>query len=396
MKFYIAAPIISFFILFANFLYAKDTFSPAIKVDEMIITQYEIDQRELFFELLKFPGNHKKEAKKSLIDDRLKLKASEKLSVQVTPAALNFEMEMFAKRANLTVDQFAKRLKKAGVDKVTWENYMQIPILWFETVNRRFASEISSSMLNKNIENQLTTGTEIQVLLTEIIIPVQVGFEEEANKRIEELRELKSLEKFSEAAFKYSVASTRELGGKIKWQNLSKLPSVVRPLIAGLSKGEVSEPLPIAGGLAIFQLRDLRESGYKKSKSKFVDYVEFKFKKSRKLEKLLISNVMMCDDLYSFLKDAKQAELIRNNVKENSLSKNLKNILSQLDENEFIFQNGDDITSDLVMVCGRSENENLSKSETINISRSLANKRLLSLANSYLENLRQEARIVFK
>jgi len=396
MKFYIAAPIFSFFILFANFLYAKDTFSPAIKVDEMIITQYEIDQRELFFELLKFPGNHKKEAKKSLIDDRLKLKASEKFSVQVTPAALNFEMEMFAKRANLTVDQFAKRLKKAGVDKVTWENYMQIPILWFETVNRRFASEISSSMLNKNIENQLTTGTEIQVLLTEIIIPVQVGFEEEANKRIEELRELKSLEKFSEAAFKYSVASTRELGGKIKWQNLSKLPSVVRPLIAGLSKGEVSEPLPIAGGLAIFQLRDLRESGYKKSKSKFVDYVEFKFKKSHKLEKLLISNVMMCDDLYSFLKDAKQAELIRNNVKENSLSKNLKNILSQLDENEFIFQNGDDITSDLVMVCGRSEKENLSKNDINNISRSLANKRLLSLANSYLENLRQEARIVFK
>ncbi|MGI9398120.1 MAG: peptidylprolyl isomerase [Paracoccaceae bacterium] len=396
MKFYIAAPIFSFFILFANFLYAKDTFSPAIKVDEMIITQYEIDQRELFFELLKFPGNHKKEAKKSLIDDRLKLKASEKFSVQVTPAALNFEMEMFAKRANLTVDQFAKRLKKAGVDKVTWENYMQIPILWFETVNRRFASEISSSMLNKNIENQLTTGTEIQVLLTEIIIPVQVGFEEEANKRIEELRELKSLEKFSEAAFKYSVASTRELGGKIKWQNLSKLPSVVRPLIAGLSKGEVSEPLPIAGGLAIFQLRDLRESGYKKSKSKFVDYVEFKFKKSHKLKKLLISNVMMCDDLYSFLKDAKQAELIRNNVKENSLSKNLKNILSQLDENEFIFQNGDDITSDLVMVCGRSEKENLSKNDINNISRSLANKRLLSLANSYLENLRQEARIVFK
>ena len=105
---------------------------------------------------------------------------------------------------------------------------------------------------------------------------------------------------------------------------------------------------------------------------------------------------MMCDDLYSFLKDAKQAELIRNNVKENSLSKNLKNILSQLDENEFIFQNGDDITSDLVMVCGRSEKENLSKSDTNNISRSLANKRLLSLANSYLENLRQEARIVFK
>ena len=41
-------------------------------------------------------------------------------------------------------------------------------------------------------------------------------------------------------------------------------------------------------------------------------------------------------------------------------------------------------------------NIDLKKQNHINISRSLANKRLLSLANSYLENLRQEARIVFK
>ena len=46
----------------------------------MIITQYEIDQRSLFFELLKFPGNHKKEAEKSLIDDRLKLKQLKNLT----------------------------------------------------------------------------------------------------------------------------------------------------------------------------------------------------------------------------------------------------------------------------------------------------------------------------
>jgi len=304
-------------------------------------------------------------------------------------------MEMFAKRANLTVDQFTKRLKKSGVDRITWENYMQIPILWFETVNRKFASEISSFQLNNNIENKSASASEIQVLLTEIIIPVQLGFEEEANQKIETLRKIKSLEKFSEAAFAYSVAPTRDVGGKIKWQNLSNLPSVVRPLIAGLSIGEVSEPLPIAGGLAIFQLRDLRESNKKKT-SKFVDYVEFKFKKNPKTNDLIISDVMICDDLYSFFNSTKKAELERKNVKENSVSKELKNILAELDQNEFIFQDDDSFTSKLIMVCGRSEKENLSKSDMNEISRSIANKRLLSLANSYLENLRQEARIVFK
>ena len=48
------------------------------------------------------------------------------------------------------------------------------------------------------------------------------------------------------------------------------------------------------------------------------------------------------------------------------------------------------------MVCGRSQQENLSKSDISEIKRSIANQRLLSLAKSYIENLRQEARIVFK
>ncbi len=395
MKFKPVVPIFIVMIVFANLSNAKDTFAPMIQVDDMIITQYEINQRALFFELLKFPGNHKKEAKKTLIDDRLKFKAARQFDVEANPAALNFELEMFAKRANLSVDQFAKRLKKAGVDRITWENYMQIPILWFETVNRKFASKISSSMSNRNVENQSTSGSEIQVLLTEIIIPVQLGFEEEARQKIEDLRKIRSLEKFSEAAFSSSVAPTREVGGKVKWQNLSKLPSVVRPLIAGLSIGEVSEPLPISGGLAIFQLRDLRESN-KKLRSKFVDYAEFTFKENKKTNNLIISNVMICDDLYSFLNNKKEAKLKRNNVIESSLSKKLKNTLSELDNNEFIFHGNDDSITEVIMVCGRSEKENLSTGDISKISRINANKRLLSLANSYLDNLRQEARIVFK
>ena len=69
---------------------------------------------------------------------------------------------------------------------------------------------------------------------------------------------------------------------------------------------------------------------------------------------------------------------------------------SELDQNEFVLKDQDGITSKLLMVCGRNETENLSKTDMNEISRSLANKRLLSLANSYLENLRQEARIIFK
>ena len=396
MKFRITTSICVIIIFFANCLNAKDPFVPAIQVDGMVITHYEISQRSAFFELLNFPGNHKREAEKSLIDDKLKIRAAEQFGIELKPKALEHEMKVFAERANLTVDQFAKRLNNAGVDTNTWKNYMQIPILWFETVNRKFASQISSLMSDNNIEEKSTTGSDIQVLLTEIIIPVQSGFEEEAKNRVQNLRKIKSFEKFSEAAFKYSVAPTREVGGKVKWQNLSDLPLVVRPLIAGLSIGEVSEPLPIPGGLAIFQLRDLKEGKLTKFNPAFIDYAEFIFDKNKKLKNLLTSNVMTCDDLYSFMKSTKKSELTRENTKTGSLSKNVRTALSDLDQNEFTFIESESGKSKLIMVCGRSEQEAISKNELIQINRSIANKQLLSLANSYLENLRQEARIVFK
>ena len=105
---------------------------------------------------------------------------------------------------------------------------------------------------------------------------------------------------------------------------------------------------------------------------------------------------MSCDDLYSFLTSVKKADLIRENVDVASLSKSWKSTLSNLDENEFIFNDIDGNREKLIMLCGRQEKKTLSKNEVNEIYRSLANKRLLSLANTYLQNLRQEARIVFK
>ena len=100
--------------------------------------------------------------------------------------------------------------------------------------------------------------------------------------------------------------------------------------------------------------------------------------------------------MYSFSKSTKNTELIRKNVKVGSLSKNFTATLAELDENEFIFDDTEGSTSKLIMVCGRSKKEILTKSDLNEINRSYVNKRLLSLANSYLENLRQEAQIVFK
>jgi len=391
----------TFIFLFLIFLLApykaftKESFSSIIQVDDMVITKYDIDQRILFFKALNFPGNHRKEAEKSLIDDRLKEKAAKKLGIKVNQKAIDYEMKKFAQLANLTTEQFAANLKKAGVDELTWESYMKIPILWFQTINRKFYTKISDSNQKRQDASQKDVRSEAQVLLTEIIVPLKQGTEEETNLTVNMLRKINSLEKFSEAAFKYSAAPTRKLGGKITWQNISNLPAAVKPLVSGLSVGEVTEPLLIPGGVALFQLRDIREPKYKQKKAKFVDFIEITFPNNKKTKSFITENVFVCDDLYSFSKSTKNTKLIRKNVKVGSLSKNFTSTLTELDENEYIFDDNN-ATSKLIMVCGRDQKEKPLESDANEIESSNVNKRMFNLANSYLENLRQEAHIVFK
>ena len=167
-------------------------------------------------------------------------------------------------------------------------------------------------------------------------------------------------------------------------------------MVAGLAIGEVTDPLPIPGGIAIFQLRDLRESRYKEVNTNFLDYIEFKFPKNSKFNKAIERNVIVCDDIYRFHKKAKGSKLIRNKTKISTISKSLKTKLELLDANEFSFENREDNITTLLMVCERSETEKLSTEEIKKINQSIANKRLFSLANSYIDNLRQEAVVVFK
>ena len=105
--------------------------------------------------------------------------------------------------------------------------------------------------------------------------------------------------------------------------------------------------------------------------------------------------MIVCDDIYRFHKKTVDLGYL-STVKVASLSKTLQTELETLDANEFSFKNSEDNISTLLMVCERSETKQLSVEEINKVNQSIANKRLFSLANSFIDNLRQEAAIVFK
>ena len=84
---------------------SQSLFDSVISVDRSAITKYELDQRVRFFEIVQRSNNVEDQARKSLIEDRLKIAAAREANIELTPEALMQAMYDFAKNANHNLKQ---------------------------------------------------------------------------------------------------------------------------------------------------------------------------------------------------------------------------------------------------------------------------------------------------
>ena len=89
---------------------AQNLFDTAIKVNDLSITQYEIDQRARMLSVFRAPGDPRKLAREQLIEDRLKLDAARAIGFELEQDQIEAGMEEFASRVNLSPPNSHKRL----------------------------------------------------------------------------------------------------------------------------------------------------------------------------------------------------------------------------------------------------------------------------------------------
>jgi peptidyl-prolyl cis-trans isomerase SurA len=376
---------------------AQNLFSAAILVNDQAITNYELKQRTMFLEALRFPGVPDELAPKQLIEERLKKAAADQLGIRVSEEELQFELESFAQRFNVAFDEFAAELERVGISVDTPRAFIANQLLWREVVRARFGAQanVDEAQVERSA-NAEKSGSSIEVLLTEIIMAMQPGQEQEVRERARELSKIRSFDAFSDAAREFSDAPTREFGGRVTWQKLDTLPAVLQPLIFGLAPGEVTDPLSIPNALALFQLRGIRETAYRRPLPDSVDYLRYALPSSEfENIKAIRANINHCDDLYGWAKGNPNHVLKRKTVKRAEIDGPTRNILTNLDENEYVIATQEPTTT-LIMMCSRSQTLDLEKQDLAQIRDGLLNQRLGSYADSYLENLRDDARIVYK
>jgi len=376
---------------------AQNLFSAAILVNDQAITHYELSQRTMFLEALRFPGVPQDLAPKQLIEESLKKAAADQLGIRVSEEELQFELESFAQRFNVPFDEFAAELERVGISSDTLRAFVANQLLWRDVIRARFGAQanVDEAQVERSA-NAEKSGSSIEVLLTEIIMAVQQGQERMVRERARELSKIRSTDEFSEAAREFSDAPTREFGGRVTWQKLDTLPNVLQPLIFGLEPGEVTDPLSIPNALALFQLRGIRETAYRRPLPDSIDYLRYALPSSE-IDNItaIRANINHCDDLYGWAKGNPNHVLKRETVKRMDIDGPTRSILSNLDENEFVIAT-QGTTTTLMMMCSRSQTLNLEEQDLAKIRDGLLNQRLGSYADSYLENLRDDARIVYK
>lgn len=376
-------------------------FSPAIRVNDRAITNYELGQRELLLEALNAPGNPAEQARTQLIEERLKQDAATAAGVQVTDEMMAEGAKDFAGRANMDPEKFYAYLDQKGVARETFDAFMLNGLLWREVVRARFAARatVTDADIDKAMR-ALNTNASAQVLLSEIFIPLQQGREAEAMALAEELSQVNTIEEFAINARRYSASKTRDEGGRLGWMPLTKLPPALRPVILALKPGDVTKPIPLPNAIALFQMRSIAESEYRAPTIAAIEYATYLIPGGRTPEaqaqaRKIIDDTDSCDDLYGKAKGQPEDILTRTTLKPGEIPQDIALELAKLDKGEFSTNltrnNGQTLV--LLMMCGRTPalTEDASREE---LALQLRNRRLEALANGYLEQLRADARIV--
>ncbi|WP_299145830.1 peptidylprolyl isomerase [uncultured Tateyamaria sp.] len=381
---------------------AQNLFAPVAQVDEALITEFEVQQRIRFLQVLGARGGSRGEVLDELIRDRLRLAETARVGITLTDEDLQDGLTEFAARAQLSSEELVQGLESAGVARETFRDFVATSLIWRDYIRARFGSrvQISDREVDRAISS-VQSNSGIEVLLSEIIIPAPPPRAQQVLAQAEEIAQSTSEAEFSSFARRFSATASRGRGGRLDWTPISQLPPTLRPLLLSLAPGEVTAPLPIPNAVALFQLRDIRETDSPSREFAAIEYAAYYLAGGRTPETLararaIAARIDRCDDLYGVAQGQPENVLDRGSLPPSEIPDDIAIELSKLDPGEtstaLTRANGNTLV--LLMLCGRTPE--LGEDQEIDrdaVATQLRNQRLGAFSENLLEQLRAEANV---
>lgn len=383
--------------------FAQGLFSPAIVVNDEIITTYEIQQRAQLLRVLRFPGDPATQARDDLINDRLRLQVTKEAGIDITADDIASGLEEFAGRANLSSEQFLQVVGQNGVAPETVRDFTSVNLAWREYVRARFLQRARPT--DAEIDRALGRSggqSGVRVLLSEIIIPANPQNIQSVEAIAQQVSQITSLNEFAAAARQYSASESRGRSGRLNWLPVSNLPPAIRSLVLGLAPGQVTRPIQLPNAVALFQLRDIEETDAPPQEFAAIEYATFLIPGGRTPAALATaeqvrSRVDTCDDLYGVALGQPEEVLDRQSLSPGDIPQDIALELSRMDPGEIStnLTRGGAEALVVLMLCGRTAalNEEATREQ---VATALLQSRLGAFSNSLLQQLRADALIIEK
>ena len=377
-------------------LAADGPFAPRVIVNDSIVTNFEVEQRAKFLQLINSPGDLEQAAVRGLIDDRLRFEAGVVNGIELTDEDIKAGLEEFAGRANRTVEEFQKGLAENGVAPETFRDFVQANLVWRDVVRARYVPRVVVS--DGDVKRALAVTNqrgEVRVALAELIIPAPPGQEADALAQAEELQaSIRTIDDFAAAAAQYSAAPSAAEGGDVGWIALGNLPPTIRAIILPLGVGGVTMPISIPNAVAMFQLRGLEDTGKPATEAVALDYMQVLLpdgEAGAAEAARLSANADQCDDLFGLTKGLPEEQVVRTTLPAGDVPRDVALELSKLDPGESSVALRRGSARVFLMLCTRNVvvAENPPTAQAIRDQ--LINQRLAALAESYLNELRAAA-----
>jgi len=238
-------------------------------VNDDLITSYDVRQRMLFLvftsQIQPTPENLpaiQQQAIRSLIDQRLQAQELARYEVEVSDAQVDQEIAAMAEGNPGGVDAMMAAMRQFGIDPATFRERMRTDIGWGMLVGGRYRdrARVGNDQINAVLERIENAASRPQWLIGEIYLDAAtVGGMDVAMEGARQLvQQILQGAPFTGVARQFSSAPSASAGGDAGWVVEGESPAPVQAALNQMNPGQLSNPIPVDGGVYIVYLRDER------------------------------------------------------------------------------------------------------------------------------------------
>ena len=241
-------------------------------VNDDIITTHDLQQRVLF--MLATTGAERDEATlarlqqtalRNLIDEHIQLQESTKFEQTISDAEVNRSVARLIGRNGLDPNEVVQQLAQAGININTLRDQVRSEIAWQRIVNGLYGSRIriSDAQIDENLTRQTVNAEKPSLRVAEIYIEAtpDIGGMDGAMEGGRAMKiQAEQGAPFSLLAQQFSSAPSSAKGGDVGWVREGELRPEVDAVLSTLSKGDISDPIQVPGGVYVVAKLDERVS----------------------------------------------------------------------------------------------------------------------------------------